>query len=71
MQLSCIHCGNAFTITKQQLGGRGNCPHCGGAIRLPKADDAAEARVFHRDDLPETIAFDHRAILDDYFSGRY
>jgi len=34
-------------------------------------DDAAEARVFGPGDLPEQIAFDHRAILDDFFRGRY
>ncbi len=32
-------------------------------------DDAAEARVFTRDNLPDDIAFDHRSILDDYFSS--
>jgi len=32
-------------------------------------DDAAEARVFTRDDLPDDLAFDHRSILDDYFSS--
>lgn len=30
-------------------------------------DDAAEAAVFTRDDLPEDIVFDHRKILTDYF----
>ena len=35
------------------------------------ADDAAEARIFTRATLPAEIAFDHRAILDDYFTGRY
>jgi ADP-ribose pyrophosphatase YjhB (NUDIX family) len=34
------------------------------------ADDAKEARVFTRDTLPEPIAFDHREILEDYFSFR-
>ncbi|NOX21276.1 MAG: NUDIX hydrolase [Nitrospirae bacterium] len=38
----------------------------------PKAgDDAKEVGVFTRDNLPEQIAFDHRAILDDYFNNRY
>ncbi len=32
-------------------------------------DDAAEARVFTRDNLPDDLAFDHRSILDDYFSS--
>lgn len=34
-------------------------------------DDAAELGVFRQDTLPEKIAFDHRLILQDYFSGRY
>lgn len=34
-------------------------------------DDAAEIGVFRQDALPEKIAFDHRLILQDYFSGRY
>ncbi len=33
-------------------------------------DDAAAARVFDRAHLPETLAFDHGQILDDYFSYR-
>ncbi len=39
MQLSCIHCGEPFTISQDQLGGRGQCPHCGGSIRLPRASE--------------------------------
>lgn len=35
------------------------------------ADDAEEAGIFSRDKLPEDIAFDHRQILEDYFSGKY
>lgn len=31
-------------------------------------DDAAEAKFFSEDDLPADIAFDHRAILADYFT---
>ena len=34
------------------------------------ADDAAEAGVFTEDNLPENIVFDHRKILEDYFSSR-
>ncbi|MDZ7830551.1 MAG: hypothetical protein U5L07_02230 [Desulfobacterales bacterium] len=30
-------------------------------------DDAKNAGLFTRDALPETIAFDHRTILTDYF----
>ena len=42
------------------------------ASGIPKAgDDAGKAEIFTRDTLPEEIAFDHRQILDDYFSGKY
>lgn len=34
-------------------------------------DDATDVRVFGEDNLPDTIAFDHREILNDYFTGRY
>ena len=34
-------------------------------------DDALEAQIFHRDDLPEPIAFDHKQIINDYFTRRY
>ena len=40
-------------------------------IGTPKAsDDAAEIGVFAKDNLPEDIAFDHRKILEDYFSNK-
>lgn len=35
------------------------------------ADDAREAGIFMKDNLPDEIAFDHRQILEDYFSGKY
>lgn len=34
-------------------------------------DDAEEAMLFSQATLPEPIAFDHKAILDDYFTKRY
>lgn len=34
-------------------------------------DDAAEARVFALDALPEPLVFDHAAIIEDWRSGRY
>lgn len=38
----------------------------------PKAgDDAKEIGTFKKNTLPDTIAFDHRKILKDYFSGRF
>lgn len=42
MNFSCIHCGQVFSITVDQLGGKGFCPHCGGEITLPRAATAAE-----------------------------
>ncbi|MEW6115954.1 MAG: NUDIX hydrolase [Nitrospirota bacterium] len=34
-------------------------------------DDAKEVGVFQKDTLPEDIVFDHKDILNDYFTGRY
>ncbi len=34
-------------------------------------DDAADLAVYTAGDLPHEIAFDHREILEDYFTGRY
>jgi len=34
-------------------------------------DDAAEARFFDAERLPEAIAFDHAAILDDFLTRKY
>jgi ADP-ribose pyrophosphatase YjhB (NUDIX family) len=34
-------------------------------------DDAKEVGIFKKEALPEQIAFDHREILNDYFTGRY
>ncbi len=38
---------------------------------LRSGDDAKEAAVFRKEDLPEEIAFDHKRILNDYFMRRY
>jgi ADP-ribose pyrophosphatase YjhB (NUDIX family) len=35
---------------------------------LQGRDDARKAEIFSEDSLPDQIAFDHRAILADYFS---
>ena len=35
------------------------------------ADDAKDIGIFTKDTLPEDMAFDHRQILEDYFSGKY
>lgn len=37
MKLTCTHCGDAFTITAEQLGTRGKCPHCKATIILPRS----------------------------------
>jgi len=38
----------------------------------PRADsDAKEIGLFGRDELPEDIVFDHKEILEDYFTKRY
>ena len=34
-------------------------------------DDAKEAKIFKKNNLPADIAFDNRQILEDYFSGKY
>jgi ADP-ribose pyrophosphatase YjhB (NUDIX family) len=38
-----------------------------GTGSLVAGDDASEARIFNKSNLPEQIAFDHREILEDYF----
>ncbi|MFQ5791426.1 MAG: NUDIX domain-containing protein [Acidobacteriota bacterium] len=44
----------------------------GRAEGVPRGgDDAAEARAFPRNALPEELAFDHARILGDYLDGRY
>ncbi len=45
MRLACIHCGQTFSITADQLGGRGRCPHCQGEIELPRADEGDEGAL--------------------------
>jgi ADP-ribose pyrophosphatase YjhB (NUDIX family) len=39
--------------------------------RPSAGDDAAEATLFRQAALPGPIVFDHKAILDDYFTKRY
>jgi hypothetical protein len=45
MKIVCIHCGGEFTISPQDLGGQGRCPHCHGVIALPKATTPARAET--------------------------
>jgi 8-oxo-dGTP diphosphatase len=42
-----------------------------GAGEPRAADDARALRVFRRDEIPDRMAFDHRSILEDYFSDRW
>jgi len=40
-----------------------------GAEGTPRAgDDAGGIGIFHRQSLPDSLAFDHRKILEDYFN---
>jgi 8-oxo-dGTP diphosphatase len=39
-----------------------------GTGNLKAADDAKNAGVFRHDNLPQDLAFDHKEILDDYFT---
>ncbi len=34
-------------------------------------DDAAEAAIFSRDEIPADMAFDHKTIIEDYFNNKY
>lgn len=40
MNISCRHCGERFSITADQLGTRGKCPHCRATVVLPRARTA-------------------------------
>jgi len=41
-------------------------------VGLPRAaDDAKGIRVFRPSELPSSMAFDHREILDDYLTGTW
>ncbi len=35
MNVTCIHCGDKFSITADQLGKKGKCPHCREQVKLP------------------------------------
>lgn len=50
MKLNCIYCGKLFSISAEQLGGQGKCPHCHEIVYLPKADSpvaAADTSLLH------------------------
>ncbi|HAA70494.1 MAG TPA: hypothetical protein DCE55_15255 [Planctomycetaceae bacterium] len=44
MRLSCTQCARSFTITAEQLGREGFCPHCRATVRLPSAEDLEEGQ---------------------------
>lgn len=42
------------------------------AVGTPRAaDDASEIGIYSPDTLPDELAYDHRQILEDYFTGKY
>ena len=45
MNILCVHCGESFSITQQQLGTRGRCPHCRASVQLPRADQHEVAQA--------------------------
>jgi Mg-chelatase subunit ChlD/phage FluMu protein Com len=38
MKLNCIYCGKLFSISADQLGGQGKCPHCQEIVFLPSSE---------------------------------
>lgn len=40
MKLNCVFCGKLFTVSAEQLGGQGKCPHCQEVVFLPRSDEA-------------------------------
>lgn len=38
MNITCIHCGDDFSISADQLGKRGKCPHCKATVIMPKSE---------------------------------
>lgn len=42
-----------------------------GKGNLKAGDDAKDAGVFQKDNLPSPLMFDHKKILNDYFKRRY
>ena len=38
---------------------------------LKAGDDAKEAEIFKKDNLPSPLMFDHKKIINDYFTRRY
>src|SRR5215204_3823172 len=61
MKILCIQCGGEFSISAEQLGGKGSCPHCRAEIALPKAHEEPAAKAAPRRSLFQ--------ILDGSISG--
>jgi DNA-directed RNA polymerase subunit RPC12/RpoP len=40
LNILCVRCGKSFSITAEQLGTRGKCPHCQHTILLPRSERA-------------------------------
>lgn len=40
MNLTCVHCGQDFAITSEQLGKKGRCPHCTQIVDFPGSNGA-------------------------------
>ena len=38
MNITCIHCDQDFSISADQLGTRGKCPHCKATVIMPKSE---------------------------------
>jgi Mg-chelatase subunit ChlD len=45
MQLNCAHCQKPFTVTLEDLGRRGQCPHCQAEITLPSAAEPDQEQI--------------------------
>jgi Mg-chelatase subunit ChlD len=40
MKLNCVYCGKLFSISADQLGGQGKCPHCHEIVFLPRGEQS-------------------------------
>ncbi|MCU0879885.1 MAG: VWA domain-containing protein [Pirellulaceae bacterium] len=48
MKIVCIQCGGEFSISAEDLGGTGFCPHCKASVTLPKASPNQTAATAER-----------------------
>ena len=54
MNITCIQCHKPFSITAEQLGTRGKCPHCLATVILPKSAKSAAATGYQPLEPPST-----------------